>query len=346
MRLPALLLPLWLVAEAAAQQPEPRGDGAPPAVVEVFGSERWAELPRWRQEMITERWRRFAELPPDRQQQIRAEGLAEFLAKPEHDFGLGRVPARLREFVAHLPAEVRGLAGKLVVMRLRQHRLDRNLGLLPREQRRPLFRRLFPEPFEAEPARAAGGDLDAEIARVMAARVRSRLTEEEAKRGAAYEGAARITRASEMIREVTREEEESINERVLSELSRLGKRDGPAAREFLEREGFYVFERIELIATPRQRELLRYALRPADCPFLDFPCLGERPADPRQRRRWEEDFRVLARLDLLTEAGFPTEVVLHLAASGSPEDLFRAVKVLRGRPEPSPRPPGDGPPPR
>ncbi len=327
--LPVILL-LWLAAAAPAQEPGARADGALAPPAEILGQERWAELPPWRQEMIAERWRRFAELSPERQREIREGGLAEYLVKPEHDFGTGRLPPRLRDFVARQPAEVRSLAGKLVVMRLRQHRLDRNLALLPREQRRDHFRRLFPEPFESEQARSASGELDAEIAKVMAARVRTRLREEERKRGAPYEGEARITRASEMIREVTREEEESINERILTELSRLGKRDGRAAREFLEREGFYAFERIELVATPRQRELVRYAMRPEDCPFLDFPCLGERPQEPRQRRRWEEDFRVLARLDLLTEAGFPTEVVLHLAASGSQEDLFRAVKALRG----------------
>jgi len=330
MRLSAALLPLCLAAAVAAQEPEPRGDESIARVTEILGQERWAQLPRWRQEMIVERWRRFTELSDERQKEIRDGGLAEFLVKPEHDFGPGRLPPRLREFVARLPAEVRGPAGKLVVMRLRQHRLDRNLALLPREQRRGFFRRLFPEPFEAEQARIASGDLDAEIAKVMAARVRRRLREEEEKRGAPYEGEARISRASEMIREVTREEEESVNERILSELARLGSRDGRGAREFLEREGFYAFERIELVATPRQRELVRYALRPEDCPFLDFPCMGERPSEPRQSRRWEEDFRVLARLDLLTEAGFPHEVVLHLAASGSPEDLFRAVKALRG----------------
>ena len=50
------------------------------------------------------------------------------------------------------------------------------------------------------------------------------------------------------------------------------------------------------------------------------------PTDAAARRLWNRDFRVLARIDLLS-GDFPPEMVLHVAAAGSPADFFRAIKA-------------------
>jgi hypothetical protein len=99
-------------------------------------------------------------------------------------------------------------------------------------------------------------------------------------------------------------------------------------------------EKLEAFATPRERELIRYILRPRECPFLDLTFLGPPPSDPADRHLYEEDLQRLARLDLLAETGLPTEIVLHLADTHSPEDFLRAWGELRGGRPPRRRGPG------
>jgi hypothetical protein len=138
-----------------------------------------------------------------------------------------------------------------------------------------------------------------------------------------------------MVRRAVAAEEERVLDKVRGELDRLAGADPERAKRFVERFLAAGLENLRFV-TPRQRELIRYAIRPEECPLVDPEFLGAPPDDPAARRLFENDFRVLARLDLLSEAGFGREMVLHLAGAGSPEDFLRAVQSLR-RPPVDPR---------
>ncbi len=59
--------------------------------------------------------------------------------------------------------------------------------------------------------------------------------------------------------------------------------------------------------------------------------MGRPPTRDRSARRlWEMDYRILARLELFSEMNLPREMLLHLAQTGSPEDLLRAFGAVRG----------------
>ncbi|MHC4338869.1 MAG: hypothetical protein ACYSX0_01465 [Planctomycetota bacterium] len=332
-----LLVLLLIAAYAAAEAPAP---GQVEKVKEVVGPEAWALLPEWRQKMILQRYRRFLKAPPEAREEIRRGGLREHLIKPSHRFDLQELPDPLREELRRLPPEARPLAGKLVLMRLRHLRLDRNLALLPFEQRRPMFRRLFPEPFDPAQARKGHREFQRLLAKAMASRARKQLKKEEKKLGRHLSREER----NRLVRALTRGEEERTVKAISKELARLRSVKPKKMRNALERSGFHLLERIQLYATPRQRELIRYASQPEKCPLLDFswmgprPEPGPRPEDPARRRhwdaaradlqRWKKDFQTLAWIELFTEAGFPPRIVLHLSASSSPEELFRAIQAL------------------
>lgn len=276
----------------------------------------WPELPEWRRDMIRRRYARLLGEPAPRAERIRARGdrgLREFLVRPERRFAAEELPPPLREELDRFDPEARPAATKLALLQLRHRRLDRNLGLVPFELRRELFRGLFPEPFDPALARTAGATLDAHVARAMVARVRARL------------GNRPREEHREVVREVTGAEEGRVIDAVRDDMARL--RVLPPARV---RDAWERIDRLHRAATPRQRELVRYALRPRECPLIRPDLAGERPEDPAQRLLWERDFACLARLDLLTEAGLPREVVLHLAPAATPEDLLRALVALRG----------------
>ena len=302
----------------------------------VGGTELWDGLPEWRRRTLRQRYLKFVAKSPDEQRQIRSRGLREYLIRPGKKHGLRRLPEPLRAEIRRLPEPVRAEAAKLVTMRLHQLRLDRHLSLIPFAERRPMFRRLFPEPFDPTQARIARKELERGVARSLAQRVRDRMAAEERERGAPLDQAQRRGRMRALVKEFTHAEEERVLARVHRELEKLASVDPKRARQLLEREGIPALERMQLYLTPRQGELIRYALRPQDCPLLPPDFLGSRPKDPLERRLWDRDFRALARLDLLCEAGLPTEMVLHLAGSGTPEDFFRAVRALRGGPEKRP----------
>jgi len=293
----------------------------------VGGRDAWGDLPPWRQRMILTRYRRFLELPADKQDEIRASGLSAWLIKPGRGPGPEPLPKALEAELDRLPSSVKPLAARLMFLRLMQVRLDRDLGRVPFEERRPLFRRLFPEPFDREKAKEARAGLEKAFARTAAAEVKREVRAEEQRRGSPYTEEERRGRYRDWARKILAREEAAVVEPVRRELLRFKGGDPKRIRRYLERNGYHLIERIP--ATPRQRVLIRYALRPQDCPFLDLSFLGEKPAEPAARRQWERDYRTLARVDLLSEAGFPPELVLHLADAATPEDFFRAVKALR-----------------
>jgi len=317
-------LALIVLAAAAWSQDAPI---APPELIEVVGgADAWGGLAPWRQRMIAERYQRYQRAPERKQAKIREVGLRDWLLMARERPGFRELPDELRRELKALPEDVRRLAGKTCFMRLRHLRRDRNLAMVPFPRRRELFRRLYPEPFDHEAARRAHRELNRYVSRAMAARMRKRWEAESQK----VTEAQRQTRLRELVREYTQKEEEAIVRKVRKELLRFRSHKPDGIRRKLKRDGLFILDQIELFATPRQSELIRYALRPEQCPLLDPGLMGERPEDPAARKEWQRDFRTLARIDLLTEAGFPPQMVLHLAASNSPEDLLRGLRALRG----------------
>ena len=321
--IPALLL-IAALAVAGEKQGRPRLDKQQRAeVVRVVGAPAWGAMPKWRQDIVFARYARYVHLPERKQSYIRERGLRAFLLQPRRGHDLTELPPPLQEAVRKVPRKLRPLASKLAFLRLRQLRLDRGLRRVPRENRWPLFRRLFPEPFDQEAAKAAHEELRVYQARAIAARLRREMR--------AQAGELTLEQQKRIVHEAVQSEEQQVVERVTRELRRLRGLDAERARRLIELQSLAESVRF---ATPRQRELIRYALRPEECPLLDLTYLGPRPEDPAARRLWEGDFKTLGRLRLLCEAGLPNELVLHLAGTGSAEDFLRSIVALR-RPKPS-----------
>ncbi len=316
------VLALLLLAVAAAAG-DPLTQEQKADVVRIVGKRAWGALPPWHQSKILQQYAAFLRLPEAEQAEIRRRDLRRYLLPQfRRDDKRHHLPQALRAEVNGLAPEVQPLAAKLAYMRLRQLRLDRSLRRLPIEQRWPLFRRLFPEPFDPRKAKPAHQELRRGVARSIAAEVRARIQ---------AEGLDPEQHKRRLVRKAIAEEERQVVERIRKEIFRFQQADPKRARQLLERQGLGLLERGSF-ATPRQSELIRYALRPHDCPLLDLSWLGPRPEDPAEARRWERDYRVFARLELLSEAGFPRELVLYLAGTGSPEDFLTAVQRLRQHP--------------
>ena len=330
---------ILLVTAASAEGPERRAAPVPPELVKILGgAEAWGELASWRQHMLVRRYEAFQRAPAEKQARIREAGLKEWLVRPRERHGLRELPPELRTELDQLPRDVRRLATKLTFMRLRHLRRDRNLAMVPFDQRRDLFRRLHPEPFDRSAARKAHEELNRYVSRAMAAKVRRRW-EKESKTVPEDQRHERLT---QLVRETTTRDERAVTAQVRKELLRFRSRNPDQIRAKLARDAMYVRDKSAVFATPRQRELIRYALRPEQCPLLDpVAVAGAKPEDPAARKAWIRDFRVLARIDLLSEAGYPPQMVLHMAASTSAADLLRALKALRGhrplRGNPEPR---------
>jgi hypothetical protein len=314
---------LLLLAAAAAAGDPPLTPEQKAEVVRVVGEQAWGQLPPWLQAKILKQYAAFLRLPEARRAEIRRGDLRRYLL-PQIRRGDERqgLPRALRAEVDRLAPDAQALAAKLAYMRLRQLRLDRSLRRLPFEQRWPLFQRLFPEPFDPREAKQAYHDLRRNVAKSIAAEVRAHLR---------TEGLDPAQNKKRLVRKAIAEEERQVLEHVRREIFRFQRADPKRVRQLLERQGLWLLERSSF-ATPRQSELIRYAFRPHDCPLLDLGWLGPRPETPAEERLWERDYHVFARLELLTKAGFPREMVLYLAGTGSPEDFLRAVKRLRQGP--------------
>jgi hypothetical protein len=319
MRCALVLLLLAVTAAAGGLTEEQKAE-----VVRIIGERTWVSLPPWHQQRILKQYAAFLRLPEAEQNKIRKRNLRKHLL-PQIRRGdkQHRLPQELRAEVDRLAHDVQPLAAKLAYMRLRQLRLDRSLRRVPFEERWRLFRRLFPEPFDPREAKRAHRDLRRAVAKSIAGEVRARMK---------AEGLDPEQHKKRLVRKAIADDERQVVERVRKEIFRFQRADPKRVRQLLERLGFWLLERSSF-ATPRQSELIRYAFRPHDCPLLDLGWLGPRPEDPAERRLWERDYNVFARLELLSEAGFPRELVLYLAGTGSPEDFLRAVKRLRRHPE-------------
>jgi hypothetical protein len=314
----ALVLLLFAVTAAAGETtltPEQRAE-----VIRVVGKRAWSSLPPWHQQRILKQYVVFLRLPETKQSEVRRDGLRKFLLPQiRRDGKQHRLPQALQGEVDRLASDVQPLAVKLAYMRLRQLRRDRSLRRLPFEKRWQLFRRLYPEPFDPHVAKRAHQELRKRVAKSIAADVRARLQ---------ADGLDPEQHKKRLVRKAIAEEERQVVERIRKEIFRFQRADPQRVRRLLEQYGFWLLERSSF-ATPRQSELIRYAFRPHDCPLLDLGWLGDRPEDRAEERLWERDYRVFARLDLLSEAGFSRELVLYLAGTGSPEDFLTAVKRLR-----------------
>ncbi|MHC4819240.1 MAG: hypothetical protein ACYTF8_14440 [Planctomycetota bacterium] len=317
------VLVLLLLAVTAAAGDPPLTPEQKADVVRIVGKRAWGSLPPWHQGKILKQYAAFLRLPKAKQAEIRRGDLRQYLLPQlPRDAKQHRLPVALRAEVDGLAPDVQPLAAKLAYMRLRQLRLDRSLHRLPFEQRWPLFRRLFPEPFDPREAKPAHHELRKKVAKSIAAEVRARMQ---------AEGLDPEQHKKRLVRKAIAEEERQVVERIRKEIFRFQRADPKRVRQLLERRGFWLLERGSF-ATPRQAELIRYAFRPHECPLLDLRWLGPRPDEPAEERRWERDYRVFARLELLSKAGFPREMVLYLAGTGSPEDFLTAVKRLRQHP--------------
>jgi hypothetical protein len=322
-------LAVLLLAAAAFAGDRPRLDeGQRAELVRLVGEDVWSGMPPWRQHVVADRYARFLDgAGPPREGVDRAHLREWLLQAGERD----ETPPPLADAIGRLPPQMRPLAGRFVAVRIRQLRLDRSLARLPFEERREIFERLFPEPFSQEAAHAAYQDLCRRVARSFARSIKEEISGLDVPRA----------ERREMVRSAVTKEEGCVMDEVRRELERLADADPERARRFVER--FLAAEQDNIrFLTPRQRELVRYAIRPEECPLIDPGFLGPPPADPAEKKLYENDFRVLARLDLLTEAGFPREMVLHLAGAGTPEDFLRAIQRLSRPPGPPgpPEPPG------
>jgi hypothetical protein len=294
-------------------------------VRKIVGEKDWGLMAEWRRRDVVHRYMRFLGAPAKKQESIRSMGLKQYLLATGRRRG-PKLPEALQKEVDGLDERMRPDAHKLAYVRLRQMRLDRNLSMLPAAERRRWFKSLFPEPFDPRAARAARLEFQKAVGAAVAERLRpqveklSTLPEEE-----------RRPATAELVRRYTARQEKQLTEAVARSVRRLrGARRLPPDVEL-------VLERREIFATPRQRELIRWALRPAQCPLLDFSWMGERPREKRARRAWDRDVAAIGRLELLSSAGFPREVVLHLSAASSDQDFVKGLRHLVGRPPPSDR---------
>ena len=169
---------LMCAAFALAERGERLSEAQRQELVRVVGAERWGALPAWRQHMVAKQYHKFLQASERQQTSIRAAGLREFLMTPRQRDEMGQLPQPLKEEIGKLAPEMRGLAARLAYTRLRQLRLDRSLRRVPAAQRWPLFRRLFPEPFDQAVAKKAHKKLRRFVVNAIAKDVRARLAAE------------------------------------------------------------------------------------------------------------------------------------------------------------------------
>ncbi len=324
-------LMLLLLAALVAAQGRPDSAKKPSAeqvavVRKIVGDEAWGGMPEWRHRSIVHRYVRYLGAPAEVRGRIDEKGLKQFLTKPRGPKGRHALPPELAKELDHLDPKVRRLAGKLAVVRLRQMRFDRNLRLLPIEERRRWFDRLFPEPFDMASARTARLKFERVVARAVAQQLKPQLTSLKD-----LPKPERREKQRNLVRAHTKEQEQKVLREVARQIRRLQGVEPEDAQRRLSGEAWLVLDRRDVFATPRQRELIRWALRPDRCPVLDLRWMGDRPQERGKKRLWERDLRTLGRMELLSDAGLPVETVLHLASAGSDEEFLRALEGLVGR---------------
>jgi len=315
-----------VVAQGRGASREPPPPELVKQVRKIVGDDLWGQMPEWRRRNVVERYQRYRGAPEAVRTKIEQRGMREFLTRVGRPGRKPEMPAELVAELKKLDPKQRRLAGKIAFVRLRQLRFDRNLALLPAAERRRWFLRLFPEPFDPAAARQARLGFEKAVARSIARRLKPQLK--------SLEGLSKDEwrKASlKIVRAYTRKQEEKLVRSVAKEVQRLRNVPNSEVMRRISGDAALVLDRQNVYATPRQRELIRWALRPEQCPLLDFSWMGERPREKGARRAWSRDIRVLGRLELLSEAGMPKDTVLHLASAGSEEDFLRALQGLLGR---------------
>lgn len=323
------LILLLLAALAAAQgRPVPSKEQVE-EVRKIVGDEDWGRMPEWRRRSIVHRYLRYLGAPAEVRSRLAKKGLKQFLTKPRRSMGKRELPPELAKELDALDPGIRRLAGKLAVVRLRQLRFDRNLSMLPRAERRRWFDRLFPEPFDMDSARKSRLKFERVVARSVAERLKPKLSQ---LRDLPDE--ERRQKQREFVRAHNKTQEDKVLRDVARQVRKLHGVKPEHAQRRLSGEAWLVLDRRGVFATPRQRELIRWSLRPSRCPLLDLGWMGKRPDERGARRQWDRDVHILGRLELLSDAGLPAETVLHLAAAGSDEEFMRTLEGLVG---PGPR---------
>ena len=322
MRIVAMLLLLCALAAAQGKRRAPTEEEVA-KVTEIVGKEAWDLMAEWRRRDVVRRYRRFLAAPEKAQAAIREAGLKKYLTANRPSRG-PKLPKELKEAIDAFDSSLQRDATKAAIVRVRQLRLDRNLSLIPFAKRRRWFERLFPEPFDPAAARDARRAFEKEVVQAIAAQLRTSLA------AGAPETDQRRDRVS-LVRRHLEASEAKVIEQVVAELRRW-KDTAPAKPPAVE----LLLDRGTIFATPRQRELLRWAVDPNRCPLLDLSFLGERPDRGRARFEWDRDRMALGRMELLGRAGFPPDVLLHLSATGSQADFLRAARSLLGNAAGSP----------
>ncbi|MHC4956473.1 MAG: hypothetical protein ACYTGZ_21745, partial [Planctomycetota bacterium] len=329
-------LVLFLLAAVATA----KGRGRPPPppterqvehVRRLVGAEAWGRMPEWRRKNVVDRYMHYLNAPEEVRRRIEKKGLGDYLTRPSRRAGKPQLPPEIATELEALNPRLRRLAGKLAVVRLRQLRFDRNLALVARAERRRWFERLFPEPFDP----AAARDARLKFERVVAASVAQRL-KPQLRALSELPPDQRRKKSLAIVREYNSRQERGVVQSVARQVRRLRGVAPEDARRRLSSDAALVLDRRDVFATPRQRELIRWALRPHACPLLDFSWMGSRPEGKAQRRDWDRDVRAIGRLSLLSEAGLPKETVLQLASAGSDEEFLGALRGLIGRGPPAP----------
>jgi len=324
--LPVVLLLCGVALAQGRRGPSPEEIDAVRAVI---GDKDWGLMAEWRRRDVVHRYLRYLDAPANKQEAIRAAGLKAYLTAAGPRRRGPELPEELQAVVDRVHPELRRTAHKLAYVRLRQLRLDRNLSLLPSGERREWFERLFPEPFDRRAAQEARVEFDRNVVRAIAARLRPQVD-----KLSELPDAERRAAIAKLVREFTEKREARVIQAVAKSVARLQGVTPELLRGRMPPDIELALDRDEIFATPRQRELIRWALQPRECPLIDLSWMGERPEERRARRQWDRDADTLGRLELLFEAGFPRDLVLHLAAAGSDQDYVRALRHLAG-----PRPP-------
>ena len=312
------------------------------AIQEALGAKHWEAMPDSQRRVTVMRYRQWQRLPAEKR---KGRSLKRFLLRRDRP----RLPRPLVERLQKMDRRQRAVAERFLMMRWRHMEIDDALRRIPFDARWQWFDQLFPEPFDPRAAREANHNLRKFMARQVAIGLRphvdAAIAEVEQKRGAVLEGADRKKLQNRIARELMKKEKHEAETRrvtrLVEELDRWFGADAPRRGSLLP----HVLARNKLRASPRERELIRYALMPGDCPLLDPERIaGPLPEDPEALPLWQRDFEVLARLELLSQCRMASEDAVGLASSTDAAELLAGLRGVQGRraraqggPQPPPR---------
>ncbi|MCZ6574390.1 MAG: hypothetical protein O7C98_14630 [Planctomycetota bacterium] len=294
------------------------------AIQEAIGAKAWEAMSDSQKRVTVMRYRQWQRLPAEKRE---GKSPKRFLLRRDRP----HLPRPLVERLEGMDRRQRMVAERFLMMRWRHMEIDDALRRIPFDARWQWFDRLFPEPFDPRAAREANHNLRKFMARQVAMGLRphvdAAIAEVEQKRGAVLEGADRKKLQDRIARELMKKEKHAEEtrrvRRLVEELDRWFGADAPRRGSLLP----HVLARNKLRASPRERELIRYALMPGDCPLLDPERIaGPLPEDPEALPQWQRDFEVLARLELLSQCRMASEGALGLASSTDAAELLAGLR--------------------